>query len=102
MFLEPMVMEIKIAPMIQRHGFWLVLLCHCLLFSGLSFEWVSAAKLFKQEKEDSPSLFIPSYVAQDETAPALQQPAPSPPVKSQEAPPLEDAQKSEPTSKSGI
>lgn len=94
----------KTARIIQRNCFWLVLFCHCLLFSGVSFVWVSSPKLLKAEEEDRPSLFIPSYVYHDEAAPAVQQlPMPyTPPSKSQEKPPPPEPQKAVPISKIGI
>ncbi len=100
-------MQTKTAQVIQRNSFWLVLFAHCLFFSGISFEWLASPKLFKAEQEDKPSLFIPSYVAHDESAPALQQqptPDPSPSTKPQEKPPTPttDPQKPVPTSKLGI
>ncbi len=64
----------KTARFIQKNSFWLVLFCHGLLLMGLSLEWVAATKILQAKEEDKPSLFIPSYVAQNQTAPALQQP----------------------------
>ncbi len=95
----------KTTRILQRNSFWLVLLCHCLLFSGVSFEWFASAKNFKDEEEDKPSLFIPSYVAHDESAPSLQQqpqPDPTSPAKPQEKASTQKPQKSVPTSKLGI
>jgi TonB family protein len=63
----------KTTSYIQRHSFWMVLLCHCLLFAGISFEWAASTKLFKMEEKDRPSLFIPSYVSHDKTMPAMQE-----------------------------
>lgn len=80
----------KTASYIQRNSFWLVLLCHCLLFAGLSFEWVASNKLFKMEEKDKPSLFIPSYVSHDQSMPNLQEKS------------TEVSQKTVPTSKLGI
>src|SRR5690349_3934266 len=80
----------KTSRILQRNSFWLVLLCHFLLFCGLSFEWLASFKPLKTE-EDKPSLFIPSYVAHDEAAPAVQQP-----------PVPELPQKAVPTSNMGI
>jgi len=90
----------KVARVIQRNCFWLALFCHCLLFSGVSFVWISSPTLLKAE-EDKPSLFIPSYVSHDEAAPAMQQPY-TPPDKSQEKSPPSEPQKAVPVSKIGI
>ncbi len=63
-------MRNKAAKVIQRNSFWLVLLCHCLLFSGVSFVWVLKPALIKlPDDKEKPSLFIPSYVYHDATAP---------------------------------
>jgi hypothetical protein len=61
----------KATRILQRNSVWLVLFCHCLLFSGVSFEWISSPKLLKAEEEERPSLFIPSYVYHDSAAPIV-------------------------------
>lgn len=90
----------KVARVIQRNCFWLALFCHCLLFSGISFVWVTSPKLLKEE-EDKPSLFIPSYVYHDAAAPAMQQ-LPLSPDKPQEKTSPPAPQKVVPVSKTGI
>ncbi|MCE3237626.1 MAG: hypothetical protein K0R24_607 [Gammaproteobacteria bacterium] len=65
-------MRNKVAKVIQRNSFWLVLLCHCLLFSGVSFVWALKPALIKiPDDKEKPSLFIPSYVYHDMAAPAM-------------------------------
>lgn len=92
----------KAARLLERNSFWIVLLCHCLLFLGVSLQWAASIKLLKAEPQDKPSLFIPSYIAHDQPAPTMQQ-QPSPPVPPQEKPtPTQDSQKVVPTSKIGI
>jgi len=54
-------------------------------------------KLLPMKPEDQPSLFIPSYIAHNQTAPAAQPAQLSPPV-----PPAQQTQKSVPLSKIGI
>ena len=56
--------------MLQRNSFWLVLVCHCLLFSGILGVWSVKPALIKiPDNEEKPSLFIPSYVYHDAVAP---------------------------------
>lgn len=93
----------KTADIIRRNSFWIVLLGHCLLFLGFSFEWLTSIKLQKTEPEDKPSLFIPSYVAHESAAtPAVQQQPTPEPTPAKPTPPTQDAQKAVPTSKLGI
>ena len=74
----------KTARFIQKNSFWLVLFCHSLLLLSLSWQWAASVKLLQMKEEDKPGLFIPSYVAQNQTAPELEQP--TPPVKSAPTP----------------
>jgi TonB family protein len=77
-------MSSKVSRAIQKNSLWLVLLCHLLLFSGVSFVWISQAQLIK--KEERPSLYIPSYVYQAAASSSIQP---------------QNTQRSVPTSKSG-
>lgn len=93
----------KTARMLQRNGFWIVLICHCLLFLGLSLQWTASVKLLKTQPEDRPSLFIPSYIAHNLSAPTQQQSTPSPPTPApKKSPETPDLKKSIPISKNGI
>lgn len=83
----------KATHFFQRHSFWLVLLCHCLLFLGFSLQWASSIKLLPTKPEDKPSLFIPSYIAHEPSAPTIQRPIPAP---------AQAAPKTTPASKIGI
>jgi len=84
-------MQNKTAKMLQRNSFWLVLVCHCLLFSGILGVWIVKPALIKiPDNEDKPSLFIPSYVYHDAVAPKM-------PTQEELSP-----QKIVPTSKLGI
>lgn len=76
---------------IERHGFWLSLLGHLLLWSGFSFVWFHQPDL-----EKHPELYIPSYIASAEQIP---QPASLPAVQPTEKPTVEQKK---PTSKNGI
>ncbi|MCD6038889.1 MAG: hypothetical protein K0S27_289 [Gammaproteobacteria bacterium] len=62
----------KTAKVIERNSFWLSLFFHCLLFSGISFVWLSSSKLIKTKEEDKPSLSIPAYVYHNEAAPLME------------------------------
>ena len=80
---------------VQRHGVWISLLAHLLLFGGFSVVWWYNPP----DLEKRPSMYIPSYIASQESTvtPAQQPPAPEA-VKQTAA----QQEKSKPTSKIGI
>jgi TonB family protein len=94
----------KSARIMQRYSLWLVILCHFLLFAGFSFVWVSAPKLI--EEKERPSLYIPSYVYHNETAPVttpLPKQENTPLAKPAEKPvPVTETAKTLPISNNGI
>jgi TonB family protein len=47
------------ASLLRRHGFWVSLLAHLLLWSSFSFVWLSQI----EENDKLPSMYIPSYIA---------------------------------------
>ena len=70
---------------LRRHGFWISLLAHLLLWSGFSFVW-----LHPLDDEKLPSLYIPSYIASAENMP---KPAPQPVQEQKEADPKKETSK---------
>lgn len=80
---------------VQRHGVWISLLAHLLLFSGFSFVWWNNPL----DTEKRPNMYIPSYIASQESAvtPAPQTPAPETKMQT-----LAQQEKPKPTSKIGI
>jgi TonB family protein len=79
----------------QKHGIWISLLAHLLLFGGFSFVWWSNPP----DLEKRPSMFIPSYIASQESKPTPIQQPPAPEEKNKT---LAQQEKPQPTSKIGI
>ncbi len=61
-------MHENLLKIIQKHSFWVVLLCHLLFFLSLVLTWNS-----QLEFKEKPSLYIPSYVYHEPSHSSVQQ-----------------------------
>lgn len=89
-----------VSRMIQRSSFFLALLAHFFLFSGISFVWVTPTKLFQFEKKDTPALDIPAYLYQPPPAAPVSAPVLTPAPLPQKIVPI--ISKPQPASKIGL
>lgn len=88
-------MRQQVNTFIVKHGFWLSLLCHLLLWSGFSFYWFNLPDLEKR-----PDLYIPSYIASSEQIAQSVPMQPAQPVQQPVAPTKPEQKKL--TSENGI
>lgn len=61
-------MHVKFTKTMQKHSFWIALLCHVLLFLSFVLTWN-----YQFEIKERPSLYIPSYVYREQSNPAIPQ-----------------------------